>query len=150
MVGTPSTGRPFIHEDFLLDTPAAVRLYHEYAEHEPICDYHCHLIPTEIAADRTFANITQAWLYGDHYKWRMMRADGAMETEATGPVSAAASDFPDGPSSDRARFDRSAATHPAGKARRGDADAAPDRPPPLPLDAYGTFAHLRRRPPPVP
>ncbi len=108
----PAAGRPFIHEDFLLDTPSAVRLYHEYAEKEPICDFHCHLIPAEIAADRTFENVTQAWLYGDHYKWRMMRADGALEPETTGARSAAASAFPDAPSTDRARFDRYAEVMP--------------------------------------
>ncbi len=112
MAAEPNATRPFIHEDFLLDTPAAVRLYHEYAEHEPVCDFHCHLVPSEIAADRTFDNLTQAWLYGDHYKWRMMRADGAREVEATGPVSVGAAGASDPAASDRARFDRYAATMP--------------------------------------
>ena len=112
MAASSTPTRPFIHDDFLLDTPAAVRLYHDYAEKEPICDYHCHLIPSEIASDRTFDNITQAWLYGDHYKWRMMRADGAREVEATGPASAGAAGASDPAATDRARFDRYAATMP--------------------------------------
>ena len=66
----------FLDEDFLLDSPTAVRLYEEHARDLPIIDYHNHLPPDEIAADRRFENLTQAWLQGDHYKWRAMRANG--------------------------------------------------------------------------
>ena len=76
--------RPFIHPDFLLDTPQARTLYHEYAEPCPVIDYHCHLSPKEIAENRPFANITQAWLGGDHYKWRAMRTVGVPERLITG------------------------------------------------------------------
>ena len=62
----------FIHNDFLLTTEKAQQLYHQYAEKMPIVDYHCHLNPQEIAEDKEFENITQMWLYGDHYKWRLM------------------------------------------------------------------------------
>ena len=55
---------------------AAKKLYHNYAENMPILDYHCHISPKEIAEDRHFDNITQVWLGGDHYKWRLMRAFG--------------------------------------------------------------------------
>lgn len=78
--------RPFIHPDFLLDTPQARALYHDFAEPCPIVDYHCHLSPAEIAANRPFANITQAWLGGDHYKWRAMRTVGVPEALITGPA----------------------------------------------------------------
>ena len=61
--------KPFINEDFLLETKAARRLYHEFAEGLPIIDYHCHLNPKEIAENRKFENLTQLWLDGDHY-WR--------------------------------------------------------------------------------
>ena len=74
----------FIHEDFLLTTPAARRLYHQYAEDEPILDYHCHLPPRDIAEDRRFANLVEIWLEGDHYKWRAMRANGVDEAYCTG------------------------------------------------------------------
>jgi len=74
----------FIHDDFLLTTPAARRLYHEYAEDQPILDYHCHLSPKDIADDRQFANLYEIWLEGDHYKWRAMRANGVDETFCTG------------------------------------------------------------------
>ncbi|MBQ7318825.1 MAG: glucuronate isomerase [Clostridia bacterium] len=79
--------KPFLHEDFLLDTPVAARLYHTYAEKLPIIDYHCHLSPAEIAKDITFSNITEAWLYADHYKWRAMRACGVDEKYITGDAS---------------------------------------------------------------
>jgi glucuronate isomerase len=59
---------PFIHEDFLLRTETARRLYHEYAAGEPILDYHCHLPPKDIADDRRFGNLFEIWLEGDHYK----------------------------------------------------------------------------------
>lgn len=74
----------FLDEDFLLDSPTAVRLYEEHARSLPIIDYHNHLPPDEIAADRCFENITQAWLHGDHYKWRAMRANGVPEHFITG------------------------------------------------------------------
>lgn len=68
--------KPFMDEEFLLDTDAARRLYHTYAEPMPIADYHCHIDAREIFEDRRFENLTQAWLGGDHYKWRLMRAGG--------------------------------------------------------------------------
>ncbi len=74
----------FLDENFLLDTPTAVKLYHEYAKDMPIIDYHCHLSPELIAKDHQFENITQAWLYGDHYKWRAMRTNGVDEQYVTG------------------------------------------------------------------
>ena len=74
----------FIHEDFLLDSEPARKLYHDYAAGLPIIDYHCHLIPQEIAADRRWENLTQIWLYGDHYKWRAMRTAGVAERFCTG------------------------------------------------------------------
>ena len=64
----------FMGKDFLLSTETARKLYHETAEKMPIIDYHCHISPQEIAEDRKFDNITQVWLGGDHYKWRLMRA----------------------------------------------------------------------------
>jgi len=81
----------FMDEDFLLSTKAARRLYHDYAEGLPIIDYHCHLPPADIASDARFSNIAQAWLGGDHYKWRAMRANGVVETEITGHASDKAS-----------------------------------------------------------
>ena len=75
---------PFIHEDFLLTTPAARRLYHEYAQAEPILDYHCHLPPQDVASNRRFRNLFEIWLAGDHYKWRAMRANGVDERYCTG------------------------------------------------------------------
>jgi glucuronate isomerase len=77
----------FLDEDFLLDSPTAVRLYEEHARDLPIIDYHNHLPPDEIAADRRFENLTQAWLQGDHYKWRAMRANGVSEHFITGGAS---------------------------------------------------------------
>ena len=59
---------PFIHDDFLLASKTARRLYHEYAESEPILDYHCHLPPGDVATNRKFANLFEIWLEGDHYK----------------------------------------------------------------------------------
>lgn len=76
--------KEYFHEDFLLHSPAASRLYHEYAENEPIFDFHCHLSPREILEDVRFENITQVWLSGDHYKWRLMRACGVPEEYVTG------------------------------------------------------------------
>src|SRR5215831_2933801 len=75
---------PFIHEDFLLSNKKARRLYHEYAESEPILDYHCHLPPGDVASNRQFANLFEIWLEGDHYKWRAMRANGVDERFCTG------------------------------------------------------------------
>ena len=75
---------PFIHEDFLLTNAAARRLYHTYAEGEPILDYHCHLPPQDVAGNRRFANLSEIWLEGDHYKWRAMRANGVDERYCTG------------------------------------------------------------------
>ncbi len=74
----------FIHDDFLLQTKAARRLYHEYASSHPIVDYHNHLPPGEILEDATYANITDIWLKGDHYKWRAMRIAGIPEQFITG------------------------------------------------------------------
>jgi glucuronate isomerase len=74
----------FMSEDFLLQSKTAKILYHEHAEKLPIYDYHCHLPADQIAADRRFDNLTQIWLYGDHYKWRAMRANGVPERYITG------------------------------------------------------------------
>jgi glucuronate isomerase len=74
----------FLDEDFLLHTKTARRLYHEYAEDEPILDYHNHLPPQDIAGNRQFANLFEIWLEGDHYKWRAMRANGVDERYCTG------------------------------------------------------------------
>ena len=79
--------KPFMNEDFLLSTPTAQKLYHEFAETMPILDYHCHINPQEIAEDRKFDNITQVWLGGDHYKWRQMRSNGVDEYYITGSAS---------------------------------------------------------------
>ena len=77
----------FITEDFLLQTKTAKILYHEHAKRMPIYDYHCHLPADFIASDHKFNNLTQAWLYGDHYKWRAMRANGVPEHYITGSAS---------------------------------------------------------------
>ena len=77
----------FLDDNFLLNTKTAERLYHEYAKEIPIIDYHNHLPPQEIAEDKQFTNITQAWLYGDHYKWRAMRTCGIDESYITGDKS---------------------------------------------------------------
>ena len=74
----------FISENFLLCNDRAARLYHDVAARLPIIDYHCHLPPDEVAADRRFDNLTQIWLGGDHYKWRAMRAAGVPERFITG------------------------------------------------------------------
>jgi len=74
----------FIDEDFLLSTKPARELYHRYAADEPIFDYHCHLPPDQIEANHTFADLTELWLSGDHYKWRAMRANGIDERFITG------------------------------------------------------------------
>ena len=75
--------KAFLDDDFLLTTSTARRLY-QVARSMPILDYHCHLDPKEIAQDRRFENITQVWLGGDHYKWRLMRANGVDEAYITG------------------------------------------------------------------
>ena len=74
----------FIHDDFLLHCKTARNLYHTYAAQEPILDYHSHLPPCDIAADRRFGNLFEPWLEGDHYKWRAMRANGIAESWVTG------------------------------------------------------------------
>ncbi|MBO5056062.1 MAG: glucuronate isomerase [Lachnospiraceae bacterium] len=79
--------KPFMDKDFLLSTPTAQTLFHEYAEKTPVLDYHCHINPREIAEDRKFDNITQVWLGGDHYKWRFMRSCGVDEHFITGDAS---------------------------------------------------------------
>ncbi|MDO4573943.1 MAG: glucuronate isomerase [Planctomycetia bacterium] len=90
----------FIHPDFLLETPLAKTLFHQYAEDLPIIDYHCHLPPQQVAEDTRFENLTQIWLYGDHYKWRAMRSNGVAERFCTGDAS------------DREKYDAWAATVP--------------------------------------
>jgi glucuronate isomerase len=77
----------FLDQDFLLQTQTAKTLYHDYAKDMPIIDYHCHLPPDQIANDINFDNLTQIWLYGDHYKWRAMRANGVDEEYITGKKS---------------------------------------------------------------
>ncbi|MGH7952466.1 MAG: glucuronate isomerase [Limisphaerales bacterium] len=74
----------FIHEDFLLGTKTARKLYRSFAEAEPIFDYHCHVSPRDIANNRQFKNLFEIWLAGDHYKWRAMRANGVNERFCTG------------------------------------------------------------------
>jgi glucuronate isomerase len=76
--------KTFIDKDFLLQNETARELYHDHAEDMPIFDFHNHLIPGEIAANRSYRSITEVWLGGDHYKWRAMRADGVEEELITG------------------------------------------------------------------
>jgi glucuronate isomerase len=76
--------KSFIHENFILGNKTAEKLYHKYSGNQPIVDFHCHLSPAAIAEDRQFSNLTQAWLEGDHYKWRAMRTNGVSETFCTG------------------------------------------------------------------
>lgn len=76
--------KAFMDQNFMLQNKAAERLYHEYAASMPIIDYHNHLIPQQISGDINFKNLTQIWLYGDHYKWRAMRAMGIDEEKITG------------------------------------------------------------------
>ena len=90
--------KAFMDEEFLLSTPTAQKLYHEYAEKMPVLDYHCHLNPQEIYEDRKYENITQVWLGGDHYKWRQMRSNGTEEKYVTGDAT------------DREKFQKWAAT----------------------------------------
>ena len=82
--------KAFMDKDFLLDTETAKKLYHEHAENMPIIDYHCHLQPKEIYEDKKFRNLAEVWLgagdrYGDHYKWRALRARGYAEDSISGP-----------------------------------------------------------------
>ena len=74
----------FITDDFLLTNDTAASLYHDHAATMPIYDYHCHLPPADLADNRRFGNLFEAWLEGDHYKWRAMRADGVDEQFCTG------------------------------------------------------------------
>lgn len=76
--------KKFLDQDFLLNTETAKQLYHDFAKDMPIIDYHNHLIPDQIANDINFENLTQVWLYGDHYKWRAMRTNGIDEAYITG------------------------------------------------------------------
>lgn len=78
---------PFIKESFLLQNNRAEKLYANYSRDLPIIDYHCHISPKDIAENRQFDNITQVWLYGDHYKWRAMRTAGVPEDKITGNAS---------------------------------------------------------------
>lgn len=79
--------KPFMDDDFLLQTETAKHLYHEHASKMPIFDYHCHISPQEIAEDRRFNNLAEIWLHGDHYKWRAMRTNGVDEKYCTGNAS---------------------------------------------------------------
>ncbi|MCQ6561081.1 glucuronate isomerase [Paenibacillus mendelii] len=76
--------KPFLDDNFLLSNEVAEQLYHEVAAKQPIIDYHCHLSPQEIYENKRFGNLTELWLYGDHYKWRAMRANGIAEPFVTG------------------------------------------------------------------
>ena len=87
--------KEFMNKDFILDTPTAQHLYHDYAAKMPLADYHCHLNPQEIFEDRRFNNLAEVWLggqnpdgsfAGDHYKWRVMRSNGVTEEYVTGMV----------------------------------------------------------------
>ena len=79
--------KKFLDKSFLLETKTAEKLYHQYAAKMPIIDYHCHLNPEEISSNKKFENLTQTWLYGDHYKWRAMRTNGIDERYCTGDAS---------------------------------------------------------------
>ncbi len=92
--------KSFLDNNFLLHNKTAEILYHDYAAQAPIIDYHCHLPPQQIADDTKFENLTKIWLYGDHYKWRAMRANGISEAYCTGNKS------------DREKFEQWAATVP--------------------------------------
>ena len=74
----------FMDKDFLLDNEVSKKLFHEYCENMPICDYHCHLSPKEIYENKAPKSITELWLSGDHYKWRAMRSCGVEEKYCTG------------------------------------------------------------------
>ena len=77
----------FLDRNFLLSNEISQRLYHQFAEPQPILDYHCHLSPKDIAENRRFANLYEIWLEGEHYKWRAMRANGVAERYITGGAS---------------------------------------------------------------
>ena len=79
--------KTFMDENFLLLNDTAISLYYDYAKNMPIIDYHCHLNPKEIYENKKFKNITEVWLYGDHYKWRAMRSNGIDEKYITGDSS---------------------------------------------------------------
>ncbi len=79
--------KQFLDDDFLLKTDTARILYHDYAKNMPIIDYHNHLPPDQVLNDKVFGNLTQVWLYGDHYKWRAMRTNGINERFCTGEAS---------------------------------------------------------------
>jgi len=76
--------KPFLDENFLLESPTAVRLFNEFAVNQPIIDYHCHLPPEQLTGNHRFSTLTQIWLNGDHYKWRAMRSNGVSERFCTG------------------------------------------------------------------
>jgi glucuronate isomerase len=76
--------KSFLDKNFLLQTPTAQKLYHQYAAAMPIIDYHNHLSAEDISIDKNFSSITEIWLKGDHYKWRAMRANGIKEHLITG------------------------------------------------------------------
>ncbi|MFF2481942.1 glucuronate isomerase [Paenibacillus sp. NPDC058071] len=76
--------KAFMDDNFLLTNETAIHLYHNHAKELPIIDYHCHLSPEQIYDNIRFSNLTEAWLYGDHYKWRAMRANGVEERYVTG------------------------------------------------------------------
>ena len=76
--------KPFMDDNFLLQSETAKTLYHEHAAQMPIIDYHCHLVPQQVAENKRFESITQIWLGGDHYKWRAMRSNGVEERFCTG------------------------------------------------------------------
>jgi len=80
--------KSFLSENFLLSTPTSETLYFEFAQAQPLFDYHCHIPPADVAQNRRFENLTRIWLadghYGDHYKWRAMRANGVPERFITG------------------------------------------------------------------
>lgn len=78
--------KAFMDENFLLTNETAIRLYHDYAKSMKIIDYHCHLSPQEIYENKSFSNLTEAWLNGDHYKWRAMRSRGLEEQYVTGGI----------------------------------------------------------------
>ena len=79
--------KSLVGDNFLLENNTALNLYNEYAKDLPIIDYHCHIESKEIAEDITFKNLTELWLKGDHYKWRLMRACGIEERYITGDAS---------------------------------------------------------------
>ena len=74
----------YLDENFLLHSPTARRLFHEAAKDQPIIDYHCHLSPKEIATNHRWKDLSEIWLGGDHYKWRLLRANGISENLITG------------------------------------------------------------------